>query len=348
MKVKPEEALREYQTLKRRREKELESLKGEYSDEMRRLVKEILQLLKELEEKEPPSKVDRRLLSMALRERKTYVTALRKFFSSLESIDDLGARLEKVSKYHVGHGRYLMILFEKDIYRVNKLLKELSELYGRYVSEISGKSLPELRIGEIMGEMEELKREISLTEGELNSLRKRLEELKNAPYEETDEIENERRRREELKVKIRTLRTELRSKASKLHKPLKRMRLPEAAPFLKDSSYALNNPDEFLNLVKRVYPKLDGKAKKASDWLLKNLSPKLDELRKLEEELELVEEHIKEAESASSDRRLEILRTEERVKRLENELHRQRSRLKSLEKRLKEEIRLLEGLLSES
>lgn len=340
--------MREYQTLKRRREKELESIKREYSEEMRRLVEEILQLLKELEEKEPPSKVDRRLLSMALRERKTYVTALRKFFSSLESIDDLGAMLEKVSKYHVGHGRYLMLLFEKDVYRINKLLKELSELYGRYVSETGGRGLPELRIGEIMEEIEELRREISLTEGELSSLRKRLEELKNVPETENDELENERRRREELKVKIRTLRTELRSKASKLHKPLKRMRLPEAAPFLKDSSYALDNPHEFLSLVKKVYPKLDGKAKKASDWLLKNLPPKLDELRKLEEELELVEGRIKEIESASSDRRLEILRTEERVKRLEDELHRQRSRLNSLEKKLEEEIRLLENFLSES
>lgn len=340
--------MREYQTLKKRREKELESIRREYSEEMRQLVEEILQLLKELEEKEPPSKVDRRLLSIALRERKTYVSALGKLFSSLDSIDDLGARLGKISKYHVGHGRYLMLLFEKDVYRINKLLKELSELYGRYVSEVGERSLPELRIGEIMGEIEGLKREISLTEEELNSLRKKIEELKNAPNTETDELDKELQRREELKVKIRTLRTELRSKASKLHKPLKRMRLPEAVPFLKDSSYALDNPDEFLNLVKRVYPRLDGKAKKASDWLLKNFPSKLDELRKLEEELELVEGRIREIESKSSGRRLEILRTEERVKRLEDKLRRQRSRLNSLEKRLEEEVRLLEGLLTES
>lgn len=343
-----ERALKRYDSLKTRRENELMVIRESYFKRARDIVDEILSRLEEFEVKKPPGKVDPHLLKIVLRERSAYVSTLRRILGTISSMDDLGRKLAEMSKLHIGYGRYLIALFEKDVYRINRLLKELGELYSEYSAEIMRKTLPKIDIRGTLREIEEVKKEISQIEEELKTLKRTLSELKRTPEGDEELLKEALQSREALEVKVRTIKIEIRSKASKLQKPIKRMRIPEAAPFLRDSSYAIENPYEFLKLVERVYPNLDGKGKKAAEWLIKNLQPKVEEIREIEGELSRVKQRVEELKSRYLDRREEARRIEERIIHLQEELRKQRNWLGSLEERLREEVEALEHVIGKS
>ena len=337
--------LKKYESLRAEREEKIEKVREEYFRRTRALIREILDGLEELEKKEPPEKVDPHLLKIALRERNAYVSTLRRILESVSSMEDLGRKLGELSKLHVGHGRYLLAIFEKEVYRINRLLKELGELYAEYSAEVAKLKLPEVDPARTFEEIERTREAIEKLEAELERVRKRLSELENAPSND-DELERISRERKSLEVKARTLETEIRSKASKLQKPLKRMRLPEANPFLSDSSYAVEHPEEFLELVKKVYPSLDGKSRKAADWILKNFPAKIGELQNAKAELSEIARREAELAGSSSLRLKEIEDLRRRADELKDELRKLRGRLGSLEEQLRKEIELLERVLT--
>ncbi|AJC70776.1 hypothetical protein X802_00140 [Thermococcus guaymasensis DSM 11113] len=342
--MKLKKLLNLYKELKARHEEKLKKLTEEYSRRLDLLIHDILTSLDELSKKEPPGNVDPHLLKIALRERKAYVSTLRRILESVSSMDDLGRKLGELSKLHVGHGRYLLAIFEKDVYKINRLLKELGELYTEYSAEIAKLKLPEVDPNRTIEEIEKTKTEIRELEEELEKIRESISELEMIPVNK-DELERISRERESLEVRARTLETEVRSKASKLQKPLKRMRLPEAAPFLRDSSYAVEHPEEFLELVKKIYPNLNGKSRKAADWILNNFPAKIEELRRVKAELSGIKEREAELMASSSGRLRELEGLRRRAHEIEDELKKLRNRLESLEEELQLESEVLRALL---
>ncbi len=336
--------LKLYEELKAEREEKIWRTREEYLRRARVLIREILDGLEELEKKEPPENVDPHLLKIALRERSAYVSTLRRILESVSSMDDLGRKLGELSKLHVGHGRYLLTIFEKEVYRINRLLKELGELYAEYSTEVAKPKLPEVDPDRTFKEIERTREAIGKLEADLERVRKRLSELENVPANE-DKMELISRERKSLEVKVRTLETEIRSKASKLQKPLKRMRLPEAAPFLRDSSYAVEHPGEFLELVKKAYPNLDGKSRKAADWILKNFPAKIEELQMIKAELLRIKEREAELMASSSGRLRELESLRRRAHEIEDELKKLHHRLEFLEEELQRESEVLRALL---
>ena len=336
--------LKRYESLKAEREEKIRRAREEYLRRARALIREILDSLDELDKKEPPVNVDPHLLKIALRERKTYVSTLRRILESVSSMEDLGRKLGELSKLHVGHGRYLLAIFERDVYKINRLLKELGELYTEYSAEMAKLKLPEVDPGRTFEEIEKTRKEILELEEELEKIGERISELEMAPAND-DEMELISRQKESLEVKVRTLETEIRSKASKLQKPLKRMRLPEAAPFLRDSSYAVEHPEEFLKLVKKVHSNLDGKSRKAADWILKNFPAKIEELRMVKAELLRIKEREAELMASSSGRLRELESLRRRAHEIEDELRKLHNRLESLEEELQRESEVLRALL---
>lgn len=345
--MKLEQAIKRYESLRKQREAELERLKFKYLAQVREIIGEILQVLDELERKEPPKDVDPNLLKVALRERGAYVSALRRVLSGVDSLEELERKLGEISKLHVGHGRYLIVLFKKDVYRVNGLLKELGEVYGEYALKIREKELPDLSVSRLIAEMEKIRDEISRAEKKLDELYRLREDLEGERSPEPPELKALIDERNALEVRLRTLQTEVRSKASKLQKPLKRMRIPEAAPFIRDTSYVLQRPEEFTELVRRVYPSLDKKAKKAADWLLQNLPSKIQEMEEIEKRIGLISSQVESAKESIVAREESLRMAEEEIRKLEYELRKLRNRLSSIEDELGREVRVLEGVLGE-
>ncbi|ASJ00747.1 DNA repair protein Rad50 [Thermococcus gorgonarius] len=345
--MKLEQAIKRYELLRKQREAELERLRSEYLDRVREIIGEILRILDGLEKKEPPKDVDSHLLRVALRERDAYVSTLRRILGGITAMDELERKLGEISKLHVGHGRYLIVLFKKDVYRVNGLLKELGEIYGEYSLKIREKGLPDLDVARLIAEMEEVRKEISSMEQRLDELSRLREELEGGRSSESPELEGLVGEKNALEVRLRTLQTEVRSKASKLQKPLKRMRIPEAAPFIKDTSHVLQKPEEFLELVRRVYLSLDKKAKKAADWLLQNLLSKVQEITEIEKQIGLITSQVESARGSMKASEESLKTTEEEIKRIEYELRKLRNRLSSIEDELEREVLVLERILGE-
>ncbi|WP_237705110.1 DNA repair protein Rad50 [Thermococcus zilligii] len=347
MRLKLEQAIRSYELLRKQREAELGRLRGEYLDRVRGIIEGILRVLDGLEKKEPPKDVDPHLLRVALRERDAYVSTLRRILGGITSMEELELKLGEISRLHVGHGRYLIVLFEKDIYRVNGLLKELGEIYGEYSMKVREKRLPDLDVARLIAEMEKVRKEISGMEqrlGELSLLKKELESGKSSESPELDGLVKEKNA---LEVRLRTLQTEARSKASKLQKPLKRMRIPEAVPFIEDTSYVLQRPEEFMGLVRKVYPSLDKEARKAADWLLQNLPGKVQEMAEIEKQIALIGSRLESARKSVVAREESLKATEEEIKKIEYELRKLRNRLSSVEDELERELRVLEEVFGE-
>jgi len=349
VKLKLKQALRVYDELLKKKHRENESFDREYMARTREVVKEISAALDELEAKEPPSKVDPTLLKIALREKNTYVSAMRKAIDRISSMEDLGKRLQELSKIHTGHGRYTLTLFEKEVYRINRLLKELGELYASYSTKKASidESLPELHIDEILNEIQTIEKELEQYERELAELKKEKLRIEGKITSEADGGEDLVDKKRELELRIRTLETEVRSKASKLQKPLKRMRLPEAEPFLRSSSYVLEHPDDFLNLLRKVKPRLEGKYRKSAEWLLRNLSEKEKEIRELKAE----DEHLQSLLDLKAEERRnvehELASLEERIRVTEGNVSKLRKRLDSLTEELKKELSLLSHVVGE-
>jgi chromosome segregation ATPase len=349
VKLKLEQALRVYDEFLMKKRRESDSIEKEYLERTIEVVREISTALDELGAKEPPSKVDPTLLKIALRERNTYVSTMRKAIDRISSMDELGKRLQELSRIHTGHGRYTLTLFEKEVYRINRLLKELGELYAEYSAKKASieASLPELHIEELLKEVQTVRAEVEQLERELAELKEEKLRLEGERTSRTGPGEELLERKRKLELRIKTLETEVRSKASKLQKPLKRMRLPEAEPFLKSSSYVLEHPEEFLSLLKKVESRLDGKYRKSAEWLIKNLPEKEKELRELKAE----HEHLKAAfESKAQERRNaehELAAVEERIRTAEENLSKLRKRLDSLTDGLEKELSILSQVVGE-
>ncbi|WP_206204818.1 hypothetical protein [Thermococcus sp. MV11] len=343
-----EQALEEYEKKKERAERVVEKVRRKYEKRLEKRLKEILKKIDELERRKIPRNVDEKVRKIVTAERRNYVTSLRNALASIESMEDLGKRLPDLAKLHVGHGKYLILLFEKDVYAINRLLKELNEDYLSYYRELEKAELPELGIRGLLEEMEEIRKAIAEGEAERQGLVERLRELEGeleGLYRELglDELDE---RISTLSSRIRSEEMELRSKASKLQKPVRRMRLGGFADeFARDSSVVLREPEKTLSLLQKVYPRLEGKYRKTARWLVENLEEKVGAI---EEDRELLEELEAEREKLIEDvrtRENEIRELERLIEEKEAELKKLRNRLEHLEKGLEESIAKLEGIL---
>lgn len=349
--MKLEQALEEYRKRKRKAERELEKLRSKYDKRLQKRIKEILRRIDSLEKKEIPKNVDENIKRIVSAEKRNYVRALRKALESIRDIDELGKRLPDLAKLHVGHGKYLLILFEKDVYAINKLLKELNEDYVTYYREFLEKNLEDLRIEDLLREEERTKEEVRAAEREKESLEEEVENKKRELDEfyaryGIDKLEEDIKR---LHSQIKSYEMEIRSKASKLQKPIKRMRLHEevAEELVRDSSVALRKPEEVISLLRRIYPKLDGKYKKAAQWLIENLEEKhvaIVESRKKLSELERERDAI--LHKAEAKRR-EILELERLIEEKESEIRKLKRQLEHLEKELEKSLEKLEEILGQ-
>ena len=340
-------ALEEYERRREEGLKKAEELREKYNRWLAKKKKELLKRISSLEKRKPPKNVDDRLLQRVEVARRSYVSALRRTVEGIGTMEDLGKRLPDVAKLHVDYGRHVMILFEKDVYAINSLLRELGEGYSRYIEELSTAFLPELRVRELLAEIEALSSELKGLEREIAELRKELEEKKKALNSaSSDGMEDIEAAIEETRAEIRKAEIEVRSKVSKLGKPLKRMRLGGIADEVaRDSGVALERPDEFLELLRDVYPKLSGKAKKAADWLLENLEEEL-------ERVETLRERLSELNSEEEKRRGKLKPLLEEIEGIEREIQKREAMRAKLEKKrahlegeLEEEIEKLGSLL---
>lgn len=346
--MKLEEAILEYERRRKESLKRIEKLRQKYNKWLNKKKKELLKALERLEKAKPPKNVDKRLLQIVEADRRNYTGSMKHVLEGILTVDDLGKRLPDIAKVHVDYGKRVMILFEKEIYAINSILKELSEGYAEFRAELERATPPDI---DIAGKLEDLRR----VRWELKEKRKALSEL-------SERLENEREKLEvvissekfesvdrelrEVSSRVRSIELELRSKVSKLQKPLKRMRLGGIADEVaKSSGVALERPEEFLSLLVRVHPRLDGKARKSAEWLLKNFEEKVSELSNLRETLRELEKRREELlvevkplqdELDTTERELALLREE--VKKLERKLSR-------IEAELRDELEKLENYL---
>lgn len=346
-----EQALDEYERRKKKAEREIEKARKKYNKHLEKKIREILKKIDSLERKDVPKNVDDKIKKIVTAEKKNYVTALRNALASIKDMDDLGKRLPDLAKLHVGHGKYLLIIFEKDVYAINRLLKELNEEYVKYYNELGRKGLPDLRLRELLREEERTRESIATAEKEKLELEKELEAKKG----ELDEFYREHglgEIEEDIKILSSSLRTaemEVRSKVSKLQKPIKRMRLhePIADEVVRDSSVALRKPDEFISLLQRIYPRLEGKYKKTAQWLIENLKERADALGREREKLSELERKRDEILANGEARKKEIWEIQRLIEEKEAEIRKLRRQLEHLERELDESLAKLEEILGQ-
>ena len=344
-----EQALEEYERRRERAAKEAEKLRKKYNKRLEKRVKELLKRIDELERKKIPKDVDGNIRKIVTAERRNYVTALRNALGGINDMEDLGKRLPDLAKLHVGHGRYLLIIFEKDVYSINRLLKELNEEYVSYYNELAERGLEEVNAGKTLREIEETRKAIKRTEGEIEELKEYLgdaEESLKGLYRESglEELEEEIKA---LRLRVKSAEMEVRSKASKLQKPVKRMRLGGgiAEELVSDSSVALKKPEEFLKFLEEIEPRLEPKQRKAAKWLLENLAGKVEEINRERKRLEELENRREEILRRGTSLEEEMRRIKSTIAEKEAELRRLRSRLEHLEGELENEIERLERIL---
>lgn len=349
--MKLEQALREYKKQRKNAERDVKKVEKKYNTRLKKKVREILKRIDALERKEVPKDVEDRIKKIVTAEKRNYVISLRRALESLETMDDLGKRLPDLAKLHVGHGKYLLLIFEKDVYAINRLLKKLNEDYVKYYEKVSKKSLGELNIEGLIENERETRRKIELIERERDELREKVEEKKKELEEfhrehGLDELE---KRIKELSSKVRSEELEVRSKASKLQKPIKRMRLHEeiASNFVGDSSYALKKPDEFISLLQRIYPQLEGKHRKTAQWLIENLKERAEAIAEERRLLRELKERKDEILDHASSKEKEIWELERLIKEKESEIRKLKRQLEHLEKELEKSIKQLEEILGE-
>ena len=347
--MKLKQALEEYERRKEKARKEVGKIRERYNRKLRKKIAELLRRIEKLENKDIPKNVDDNIRKIVAAERRNYVTALRNALSSVENMENLGKRLPDLAKLHVGHGKYLLIIFEKDVYAINRLLKELNEEYVRYYNELGEKELEEVRIEETLAEIEKIRGVIAETEGEIKELQKKLQRLE-GELEEFYNKEGLDKLEESIKTlhsRIRSEELEIRSKASKLQKPVKRMRLgePMAEELIRDTSIALRKPGEFIDFVKKIEPKLEAKQRKAAKWILNNLEEKVTEIMVLREELQRLKAERDEIRLKGHELEKELEQTKRLIKKKEDELEKLKNRLKHLENKLEKEIERLERIL---
>ncbi len=334
--------------MRKEREADIKRLEDEYWTRIEELMERLQEGLERLETREKPGKVDENLLKIALRDRSRYVTSMRRMLSDVSSIEDLGRKFPEITKFHVSRGRYLLVVFEKEMREINSLMKELSKLHAEYLSEVSDLVLPELdsEVRALLGELRELEREkkgLLRKLQEIEERKKKLDTRLSHGRKKGNQGEIERVERE-----VRTLRIQLRSKVSKLQKPIKRMRIPEAKPFIRDSSFAIDRPDEFIVLLTNVYPRLNGKYKKTARWILENLKREVDRLNELERRLTTLRNEKESEERRIRDLQREIQDMEREAKRIKSDVERLERKEESLRKELMEKAEKMGEILGET
>lgn len=345
-----ERALKEYEERRRKVEEERKKLKEEYTSRLLKRKHEILKHLEKLERKKIPENVDDIIEKIVERERRSYVDTLRRTLERIESIDKLGKFLPELSKLHVSHGKYLLLVFEKEIYAINRLLREISEDYTEYINRMAEIDIEPVELNSILTGIKTTREQLEEAERELEFLRAKLEEkekeLRTKEFEKM--LEETESNVKILKSSIARDEIEIRSKISKLHKPIKRLRTGEkiADEILKDSSYGIEHPEEFLSFLIKIRGRLEGKYRQTADWIVENLEPKSGEImekRKRLKELmhrrhEILQEK-REIENEIERIKTLILEKEARIKRL-------RERLLELERELHESLSKLERILN--
>lgn len=346
-----ERALEEYEKRKKKAEKDLEKLRSKYNKRLNKKVREILKRIDSLEKREVPKNVDENIKKIVMAEKKSYITSMRNVLGSIETVEDLGKRLPDLAKLHVGHGKYLLIIFEKEVYAINRLLKELNEDYLKYREEVARMDLGNLDIKELLLSRERAKRDLEKAEKEKSHLRSQVNELQRELdkfYEAKGlkELDNEIQK---LRSKIKSSEIEIRSKASRLQKPIKRMRLHEgmADELVRDSSIAIRKPSEVIAFLQRVYPRLDGKYRKTAQWLIENLEKKVATIAGDQEKLSKLEKKKEEILSDAEGRRKEIRELERLIEEKESEIRKLKRQLEHLEKELEESLAKLEEILGQ-
>ncbi len=343
-----DDALRRYGSIKIEEEKKIHEIKEKYWRKASSLISELLDSIEELDERDPPRDVDENLLRIALRDRSRYVPSIVRLLSDISSMEELGKRLPELSKFHVSAGRYLLVVFEKDMRRINSLMKELGELHMEYMNEISSGFPTDIdsEIRELLGELRELEKERKELEEKMRETEKEIDELRRR-LEEAKKKEDENFEVSELEREARTLRIKIKSKVSKLQKPLKRMRIEEAKPFIEDSSFALDHPEEFLSVLVRIYPKLERKYRSAASWAVENLKKEVDRLRELEKKLETLRMEEEREEQRAREIRRRIQDRERELKRIKETMERIRKKEAGLRERLEKAVERLEDVLGE-
>ncbi len=345
-----EQALREYKKRKKEEERRIRKLKERYNKRVKKKIKEILKKIEKLEKKRLPKDVDGQVARLVENDRRNYVRALRHALESVGDIEDLGKRLPDLAKLHVGHGKYLLLVFEKDIYAINRLLKELSEDYAEYYAEALANGLSDVDPERLLEEEQQVQKILKETRKERDKLRKAADKKRDELQEfyrdrGLDKLEEEIT---SLSAEVRRIELEVRSKASKLHKPIKRMRLGGFADkFLKDSGVAIENPDEFLTLMKRVLNDLDDKHRKVANWLIKNLPERVMTINERRRELEQLQEKKDRILEEGANKEKEIWEIERKVEEKEAEIKKLRHQLEHLEAQLNTTLSRIEEILGE-
>ncbi|HID41988.1 MAG TPA: hypothetical protein EYP33_07565, partial [Pyrodictium sp.] len=190
-----ERALKEYEKRKRKVEEDRKKLEEKYTFKFLKKKHGILKNLEKLEKKEIPKKVDDRIKKVVERERKSYVDTLRRTLERIENIDELGRFLPELSKFHISHGKYLLLVFEKEVYAINKLLKEVSEEYTEYIKRTAEIGIEPIEFDSILNSIETTRKQLEKEEKDLELLKTELEEkekeLKTAKFsKELEEIES--------------------------------------------------------------------------------------------------------------------------------------------------------------
>jgi len=344
-----EEALRKYESIRKERSSELEELKEEYWNRAEETIKEILENIDDLENRESPRNVDETLLRIALRDRSRYVTSMRRILGEISSMEELGRKLPEVTKFHVSMGRYLLVVFEKDMRTINSLMKQLGELHAEYSNEVSSKELPDVdvTVRQLLDELRKIEEERKELEEKVKEEEERIRQLKGLLSKERGSEDQEVSNAGEVVKKARTLRIQIRSKVSKLQKPLKRMRIPEAKPFIENSAFAIENPDEFLSMLTRVYPKLEGKYKSVARWAIENLKNKVNELEELEKQVKAAQERKEKEEQEVREIRRKIQDVEREIKRIRNNVHKLTRKEESIKLELEKRVKEMEDVLGE-
>jgi len=349
--LKLREALQEYERKKEEIEKQRQRIRTNYTKTSGEIVLKIFKNLEGLEKKGIPKNVDPRLARIVKAEKDRYITALRNMLQKIEGIEDVEKILPEISRFHVAHGRHLLLVFEKEIYEINALLKALSEEYSAYLKEVSKISIEDVKTKELLKELEYLKDTLKEEELSKEKLVRRLEELQKQIKELEDEPKFKalKESQERLRREISGKEINIRSKISKLQKPIKRMRLPESAAreFLKDSAYALNHPEEFLELLGRIEKELDKKYKRTAEWAKTNLIKESQELANMKEELAKVEKELSSIMEKEEARKREIEELKRKIHEKEEKIEAFKKKIEELEEELKRSISKLERILGE-
>ncbi|AHF81003.1 Hypothetical protein TES1_1627 [Thermococcus paralvinellae] len=344
--------MKEYEKRKKKVEEERKKLEEKYTSKFLKKKREILKNLEKLERKEIPKKIDDRIKKVVEGERKSYVDTLRRTLERIESIDELGRFLPELSKFHVSHGKYLLLVFEKEVYAINKILKEISEEYTEYIKRTAEISIDSIEFDSILNSIEVTKKQLEKEERDLSALKAELKEkekeFKTAKFsKELEEIESEIKT---LKSSIAKDEIEIRSKISKLQKPIKRMRTGEktANEILKDSSYGIEHPEEFLSFLIKIRGQLEGKYKQTADWIIENLESKSREIQERKKKLEGLEHKREEILQEKKEIENEIERIRKRILEKEARIRKLKEKLLELEKELDESLSKLEKILNTS